>query len=294
MRMLFLGSKVPSKVVGSVSSATKLSEKLMGSAKTGETRISTKDPALAPTQNLKQVLLSNNKLEPIQKKSESANSEVKKQGAKEYLAKAVSRLTPAEYGEFQKALRGFKKGELDIEALVHHIRALFATPSRVDLLEGFITFVPKKHQDKCKPLLSAGSVPGYFGPSYTEPDYPLPNPVVTPTKRLGYDLISGQPLRPTKKPKLNNQPELPPLLPVSPVPPVSFSEKDESKISDPEPTVTKTGCPICRNNVITPFTAKCGHVCCHTCWQQWLQEKLECPVCREKTRFKQLTKLYFM
>lgn len=73
-----------------------------------------------------------------------------------------------EYSQFQSALKGFKKGDLDIEALVLNVRSLFATPERVDLLEGFITFVPKKHQEKCKPLLSADSI----SKPTTEPERP--------------------------------------------------------------------------------------------------------------------------
>ena len=37
--------------------------------------------------------------------------------------------------------------------------------------------------------------------------------------------------------------------------------------------------------------AKCGHVACSTCWTQWLDNCLECPMCKQRTRLKQLTKL---
>lgn len=60
--------------------------------------------------------------------------------------------------------------------------------------------------------------------------------------------------------------------------------------SDPG-TPSKPHCPICLDVFKSPFSAVCGHICCHACWQTWLQQKLECPVCKEKVRFKQLRKV---
>jgi hypothetical protein len=37
--------------------------------------------------------------------------------------------------------------------------------------------------------------------------------------------------------------------------------------------------------------AKCGHVACNDCWMQWLANCLECPMCKQRTRAKQLSKL---
>lgn len=34
--------------------------------------------------------------------------------------------------------------------------------------------------------------------------------------------------------------------------------------------------------------AKCGHVACWNCWNQWLFNCLECPMCKQRTRVKQL------
>jgi hypothetical protein len=51
-------------------------------------------------------------------------------------------------------------------------------------------------------------------------------------------------------------------------------------------------CPICRDRYVTPHTARCGHVCCHSCWMKCLELKLECPVCREKVRGNQLRPVY--
>jgi len=116
-----------------------------------------------------------------------------------------------------------------------------------------------------------------------------PSKRTAPNKRIGYDLISGQQLRPTKKPKLNPETTA-----------TTAANDEESTLSLPEKNENKEGesggttCQICRNKAKSPFGARCGHICCYACWQQWLNEKLECPVCREKTRMKQLTKLYFV
>lgn len=37
--------------------------------------------------------------------------------------------------------------------------------------------------------------------------------------------------------------------------------------------------------------AKCGHVACWDCWNQWLYNCLECPMCKQRTRLKQLVNL---
>jgi len=171
-------------------------------------------------------------------------------------------------------------------------------PERIDLLEGFITFVPKKHQEKCKPMLSADSI--IIKPNTELLSSPGPPPIIhtsgTPTKRvLDYDLISGQPSRVSKKPKLSNQEQqqLEAKTEHQTVDAVDPSVHEKDSDNSSQPTEQKAACPICRGKISSPFSAKCGHVCCHACWQEWLKEKLECPVCREKIRPKQLTKLYF-
>ena len=52
-------------------------------------------------------------------------------------------------------------------------------------------------------------------------------------------------------------------------------------------------CSVCQETATAPFVARCGHTCCKSCWDQWLSEQLSCPVCRNRVRQKQLTKLFF-
>eukprot|EP00026_Physarum_polycephalum_P000577 Phypoly_transcript_00578.p1 GENE.Phypoly_transcript_00578~~Phypoly_transcript_00578.p1 ORF type:complete len:1233 (-),score=182.25 Phypoly_transcript_00578:64-3762(-) len=122
----------------------------------------------------------------------------------------------------------------------------------------------------------------------------------SPKRVQQYDLISGQPAR--KKVKiasrsslltnLVNKEDADPTIPDPEVPLQSNVPLNVAVI--PEPVISGCVCSICHAKATAPFNARCGHICCHACWTQWLQEKLECPVCREKTRPKQLTKLYFM
>ncbi len=39
------------------------------------------------------------------------------------------------------------------------------------------------------------------------------------------------------------------------------------------------------------YKAKCGHVACGSCWFTWLATCLECPMCKQRTRTKQLIKI---
>ncbi len=53
-------------------------------------------------------------------------------------------------------------------------------------------------------------------------------------------------------------------------------------------------CPVCLHKPENPMASKCGHIACYQCWVEWLSKsKNECPLCRQKTRLKKLTKLYF-
>lgn len=74
----------------------------------------------------------------------------------------------------------------------------------------------------------------------------------------------------------------------APTPAAAVATKTEGGGSN---TPSRPQCPICLEPFKSPFSAVCGHICCHACWQSWLQQKLECPVCKEKVRFKQLRKV---
>lgn len=51
-------------------------------------------------------------------------------------------------------------------------------------------------------------------------------------------------------------------------------------------------CVMCRQPPIRPkVAALCGHFACETCWERWVVQKFECPVCRKKVRPNNLIRL---
>ena len=57
-------------------------------------------------------------------------------------------------------------------------------------------------------------------------------------------------------------------------------------------------CPICfkisdKNPDLIYSISKCHHILCNICWSGWLSQKLECPLCKAKTRPKTLKKIIF-
>jgi hypothetical protein len=76
-------------------------------------------------------------------------------------------------------------------------------------------------------------------------------------------------------------------------PPTAVVEVASSSPASTPPASGAASCRICLDSFKQPFSANCGHVCCYLCWQTWLAEKLECPVCKMRVRAKQLKKIYF-
>lgn len=59
--------------------------------------------------------------------------------------------------------------------------------------------------------------------------------------------------------------------------------------SQNSPNDPKLECRICRSSRRKEFLiGPCGHKFCDDCWQKSLAIKLECPLCRQRTRYKQL------
>lgn len=51
-------------------------------------------------------------------------------------------------------------------------------------------------------------------------------------------------------------------------------------------------CVMCRQPPIRPkVAALCGHFACEACWERWVVQKFECPVCRKKVRPNNLIRL---
>lgn len=54
---------------------------------------------------------------------------------------------------------------------------------------------------------------------------------------------------------------------------------------------TKVACSICNEKVSNPYAARCGHVNCIKCWENWIKVRPSCPQCREPISLSSLTKI---
>jgi Zinc finger, C3HC4 type (RING finger) len=72
------------------------------------------------------------------------------------------------------------------------------------------------------------------------------------------------------------------------------SEKENCKEKQAEgagKVSKKYVCTVCKNNAAEPCAAKCGHICCESCWSQWLRRSETCPCCRAPTLLQQIKKI---
>ncbi|KAL6076448.1 Regulator of telomere elongation helicase 1, variant 2 [Balamuthia mandrillaris] len=232
-----------------------------------------------------------------------------KNNARAYIRQVKSSVAPEEYKEFQAMLRDFKSKSLRLQNLMSKAQQLFSTPERRSLLVDFITFIPRKHQPKYQAMLDQSAQAAVS---------PLPAPPLVATaaspKRgtASVDLITGQRNTPTKKPRLlhpslqknDSQPSANPAslssststsLSTTTTTAIATTSTDQPSSSTQQQEFSSRNflqCSICQDAADSPSAARCGHICCAACWQKWLSTKLECPVCRRRTRLKQLTRLH--
>lgn len=61
---------------------------------------------------------------------------------------------------------------------------------------------------------------------------------------------------------------------------IASTTKPKSSLLSKDVRNERLQCTICREIAQVPCAAKCGHICCEKCWQQWLKVKQICPFCR--------------
>lgn len=175
--------------------------------------------------------------------------------AKDYLASVKARLSEDAMRKFNILLKSYKAKKIDCEVLLDSLKMLFEEHNCMDLAAGFRQFVSPRNQSIFDSKFQCASE--------------QPVAVASTTPQLGLSMT----LNP--RPQVKIEPVVHKLL-----------SKQHAE-SGPDST-----CPICRDKPEKPFKAKCGHVCCFGCWTSWLSNTLECPLCRQRTRLSQLSKIY--
>ncbi|KAF0978568.1 hypothetical protein FDP41_002388 [Naegleria fowleri] len=254
------------------------------------------------------------------KESQSSSSSSSKNSA-EYLQQVKSTLTADQYKEFKNLLIQFrehnsKDSKNTSNTFLHLVKKLIGLfgASNIEIIEKFKNFIsPKLHNSFDEIVKKQILLHGDEDSKKRKQEH------------VQFDLVSGTLTKKTKTLPLSNTSSKPiviedddkvniplkediPLtlescsdLTTTDTINVNFNINTSSSIhqqpiqtdqEEPKPT-SGTVCSICKEPCKEPTAAKCGHVNCYSCWQQWLNYKLECPTCKSKVRPKLLTRLFF-
>jgi hypothetical protein len=181
------------------------------------------------------------------------------QAAQNYLAKVKDRLDTDAMRTFTLLLKSFRAKQIEIGELLDRVNRHFEIHDCMNLLLGLRDFLPKKHH----PLFDETFVPSK-GTDEANNDL------------MDKEQLSGGHERKRPFDQINSPKKIEPLD-------LSLAASTSIPITLP--------CPICKELVTNGYKAKCGHVCCLSCWSTWLQMKLECPLCRVRTRLPQLRRV---
>eukprot|EP00668_Euglena_longa_P012852 GGOE01015347.1.p1 GENE.GGOE01015347.1~~GGOE01015347.1.p1 ORF type:complete len:1110 (-),score=252.04 GGOE01015347.1:226-3090(-) len=226
-----------------------------------------------------------------------------KADAKQYLSLVRQQLTPAEYLEFKSVLQAFKdasatvgsstQAEVFFDSLVQQCIALFG--SRTGLLQGFSQFTPAPFRGRYQQAIEA--VTGASADVSASTAHKRSEAALDPGH---VDLVTGKTKKQrTAAPMLAEPLPTSLLLPTIRPPPHISNVGDASVTPVQSPAVEGAStvpsgftCQVCQEPCQEPYSSRCGHVCCLTCWERWLEQRLECPICRAKVRLKLLTRLH--
>jgi hypothetical protein len=244
------------------------------------------------------------------------------QKAQGYLGLVKDSLGPEKFAQFQQSLRKYKAKDITIQRVMQDCLPLFLAISdpddRQEVLKGFEGFVPSKYKEDFQHMVKMGSLtPSNVLKDKTKVKAMPREDVKAEMEKM---IQSRAATKAAEMIKLeasetksnnnnnnnhnnnNNTNAAEPIVissgspAVVVVPTEAPVKKAPMVVAAPvieESAQAHPKCPICLDALRQPFSANCGHVCCFLCWQKWLGQKLECPVCKEKVRVKHLRKLYW-
>jgi histone deacetylase complex regulatory component SIN3 len=181
-------------------------------------------------------------------------------------------LSPDEYKIFQATLRDFRSKQIELAELMERVQQLFGGEQRYELLRDFVAFVPPRHKATYLAMLPGTLLyTACFEDHYVdtrvfhfaakEEDKGIPRPAVAeePLERAStarsaqsplhpervqpsstsYDLVSGSPCKPFRRPR----PFVSPLLPTAHNTATPTTTSVGVKTEDSEDLATETGKP---------------------------------------------------
>lgn len=210
-----------------------------------------------------------------------------------YLALIKEHLNCDEYTEFRKILKQYKESKAT-DILFDRIIALFDTHH--ELLEGFTAFVPKRaletyRQRMAEVIAKKETLSLPSNNVAEEPRDMKVNCAETEAQQNTFDEGDGG--ERGEKRKLEQTFDLYEGRFLK----RARGESDVDIEGEGAPVMNSAPsfkCPICLDAFTKPYKAKCGHVCCFLCWKSWLETKLECPLCKQRVRFKKLEPIFLI
>lgn len=208
----------------------------------------------------------------------------KQQLAQDYLKRVQKALPATSYSSFLNTLREFKAGKMAIAQVLSGLAVIFneAEDAR-SLYSDFRAFVPAKHLQ-----LFESSIETNFALTETEANFKRKlHPELIGKRRL-----SLEPLYPQAEVAEAEVVELgcKEVVEVENIPNIPSNPAHINSTANQSDNQTDN-CPICRDPMSEAHRAKCGHCACLTCWHEWLNRTLECPLCRQRTRIPQLRRI---
>jgi regulator of telomere elongation helicase 1 len=200
---------------------------------------------------------------PIPPTTHTETSHADLELAKTYMAKVRTTLSEEAASRFNLLLKGYRAKKIDVVSLTESLLKLYDSQGCLDLIDDFKSFVSQKNRAIFDEKVEA----------FRETKRRSATSVITTSASKAEAKSSTEGIGP--RPHVKIEPIVQKIL------------KSKKVCLGSSQT-----CPICRDTVDKPFEAKCGHICCFQCWTSWLNNTLECPLCRQRTRLSQLKKIY--